>query len=226
VNRSRTGGRSLEQIRRQIADFLRAERQKEASEKLEQRLNQQRKVTVNLQPYRVQLDNEGAPAAGPANAKATLVEFSDFQCPFCGRFFPTLKQVEQNYGEKVRIVYRQFPLSNIHPNAFKAAEASLCANDQGKFWEIHDVMFQDQKRLAVKDLKATARRLGLNQKRFDACLDTGRHTEQVQDDLNEGKRVGVTGTPALFVNGVPIEGGAVSYDVVAKAIETELASAK
>ena len=225
-NRARTGGRSLEQIRPKIVEYLRTERRNDASEQLEQRLSQERSVTVHLQPYRVELNNEGAPAKGPADAKVTLVEFSDFQCPFCNRFFPTLKQVEQNYGDKARIVYRQFPLTNIHPNAFKAAEASLCAHDQGKFWEMHDIMFQDQNRLTVRDLKATAGRLGLNQKKFDACLDTGRHTEQVQEDLKEGNRVGVTGTPAVFINGVALDGGAAPYDVVAKAIEKELAGAK
>jgi protein-disulfide isomerase len=225
-NRSRTGGRPLDQIRPKIVEYLREERRNAASEKLEQRLNQEKGVTVHLQPYRLELNNEGAPSKGPAEAKVTLVEFSDFQCPFCSRFFPTLKQVEQNFGDKVRIVYRQFPLTNIHPNAFKAAEASLCAHDQGKFWDMHDMMFQDQKRLSVKDLKATAGRLGLNQKKFDTCLDTGRYTEQVQEDLKEGSRVGVTGTPAVFVNGVAIDGGAAPYEVVAKAIEKELASAK
>ena len=221
-NRSRTGGRSLDQIRPKIVEYLRAERRNDASEKLEQRLSQERNITVHLQPYRVELNNEGAPAKGPAGAKVTLVEFSDFQCPFCSRFFPTLKQVEENFGNKVRIVYRQFPLTNIHPNAFKAAEASLCAHDQGKFWEMHDMMFQDQKRLTVRDLKATAGRLGLDQKKFDACVDTGRHTEQVQEDLKEGNRVGVTGTPAVFINGVALDGGAAPYEVVAKAIEKEL----
>jgi protein-disulfide isomerase len=225
-NRSRTQGRSLDQIRPQVAEFLRTERRKEASEKLQQRLKQEQKVRINLQPYRVQLNNDGAPSTGPANAAVTLVEFSDFQCPYCGRFFPTLKQVEQGYGDKLRIVYRQYPLTNLHPNAFKAAEASLCANDQGKFWEMHDAMFQDQDHLAVKDLKATAARLGLDQKKFNTCLDTGRHTERVQEDMAEGSKVGVTGTPALFVNGAPMEGGAVPYEVVAQAIDKALAAAK
>jgi len=225
-NQSRMRGRSLEQIRPQIADLLRTESRKEASEKLQQRLNQEQKVTINLQPYRVELNNDGAPSRGPAAAAVTLVEFSDFQCPFCGRFFPTLKQVERSYGDKLRIVYRQYPLTNLHPNAFKAAEASLCANDQDRFWEMHDAMFQDQGRLAVKDLKATAARLGLDQKKFNACLDTGRYTERVQADMAEGGKAGVTGTPALFLNGAPIDGGAVPYESVAQAIDKELAAAK
>jgi hypothetical protein len=179
-NRSRLGGRSLDQLRPQITDYLRSERRKQSAQLLE-------------------------------------------QCPFCERFFPTLKRLEQNFGTTLRVVYRQFPISNIHPDAFKAAEASLCAYDQGKFWEMHDLLFQEQDRLTVKDLKVKADRLGLNQRKFDACLDSGRHVEQVQDDLRKGRRIGVTGTPAIFVNGIPVEGGAVAYDVIAAVIKEELA---
>lgn len=225
-NQSRVGARTLEQIRPQIADYLRGERRKEAGAKLQQRLNKERSVVVALEPYRANLNNDGAPALGPSNARVTLVEFSDFQCPYCGRFFSTLKQLEQKYSDRVRIVYRQYPIPSLHPNAFKAAEASLCANEQGKFWELHDLMFQEQSLLAVKDLKAKAGRLGLNQKKFDECLDSGKFTERVQEDMKEGSRVGVTGTPALFVNGVSIDGGAVPFDVVAKVLDKQLDLAK
>jgi len=226
ANTSRVGNRPIDQIRPQIADFLRKERRKQATEKLDQRLNQTNKVTIHLEPYRLTLNNEGAPAMGPKDAKVTLVEFSDFQSPFCGRFYPTLKQVEQKYADKVRIVYRQYPIPSLHPNAFKAAEASLCANDQGKFWELHDLMFQEQEQLTVRELKEKAKRVGMDQKKFDSCLDSGRYTERVQDDIKEGARSGVTGTPALFVNGIEIPGGAVSFDVVAKALDAELARAQ
>jgi protein-disulfide isomerase len=225
-NQSRTGGRTLDQIRSEIGDYLRGERRRDAAERLQARLNAEQKVTVNLQPYRVQIDNEGAPAVGPADAPVTLVEFSDFQCPFCGRFFPTLKRLEQRFGDSLRIVYRHYPIASLHPNAMKAAEASLCAHEQGKFWDMHDLMFQEQKQLAVKDLKLKANRLELDQKKFDACLDSGRYGERVQKDFDEGAKLGVTGTPALFLNGIPIEGGAVSYDMAAKAIEKELARVK
>lgn len=223
ANPNRTGGRALQDIRPQIANFLRTEQRKAALERLNARLAGADSVKVLLPPYRVALDNTGAPARGPADASVTLVEFSDFQCPFCGQFYPTLKEVERTYGDRIKIVYRQFPLTSLHPNAFKAAEASLCANDQGKFWEMHDAMFEDQARLAVRDLKLSAGRLGLDQQKFDECMDTGRHTEQVQDDLAAGGRVGVTGTPALFVNGAPVDGGAVAYEVIAKAIDAALA---
>lgn len=222
-NRARVGGRTLEQARPQIVNMLSTQRRREATEKLEARLNRELDVKIHLEPYRVTLNNEGAPTAGKADAAVTLVEFSDFQCPFCARFVPTLKQIEANYGDRVKIVYRQYPIASLHPNAFKAAEASLCANEQGKFWQIHDLMFQEQAQLSVRELKVMANRLGMDQSKFDACLDSGRYAEQIQNDLAEGGRAGMTGTPALFVNGIEIPGGAVPYETVARAIDQELA---
>jgi len=151
------------------------------------------------------------------------VEFSDFQCPYCQRMAPTLKQVAEKFPNEVRIIYRQFPITNLHPFAFKAAEASLCANEQGKFWELHDTMFSDQTKLSVSELKEDARRLGMDQKKFNACLDSGRYVEQVQNDSKEAQRSGVTGTPAVFLNGVMVDGGAVSFSVLDAAIKKALA---
>jgi protein-disulfide isomerase len=225
-NRSRVGGRSLEQVRPQIADVLRMAKRVAAMDSIESRLNRERNVTVHLQPLRLDVDDPAAPALGPANAPITLVEFSDFQCPFCGRFYPTLHRLAETYGDKLRIVYRQYPIASLHANAIKAAEASLCAHDQGKFWEAHDLMFQEQNRLTVRELKVMASRLGLKQDEFDRCLDTGKYTEKVQTDIAAASRVGVTGTPALFVNGIPVEGGAVPYETVARAIDAELARTK
>ena len=226
ANQARTGGRTLQELRPQIAALLASERRTAATKKLEERLKGEQNVAVVYQPYRMQFNNEKAPTLGKSEAPVTLVEFSDFQCPFCQSAAPTLKQVEQKFGDKVRIVYRQFPLTNIHPFAFKAAEASLCANEQGKFWQLHDEMFADQKKLSVSDLKQTARRLGMDGKKFDTCLDSGRYVEQVQNDQKEGSRVGVTGTPAMFINGVSVEGGAVPYPVLEAAIQKELESRK
>jgi protein-disulfide isomerase len=224
-NQARVGGRTLDQIRTQIADLLRKQHQDEAIQKVEQRLRQERKVTVAYEPYRLNFANDGAPNLGSKDAPVTLVEFSDFQCPYCRAAAPTLKQVEQKFGDKVHVVYRQFPL-NIHPFAQKAAEASLCANEQGKFWQMHDAMFEDQTKLAVADLKQTARRLGMDGKKFDGCLDAGRYVEQVQNDQKEGERVGVNGTPAMFINGVVVDGGSVPFSVLEKAIQKELSRVK
>lgn len=225
-NQARVGGRTLDQIKPQIAAYLRNERRTAAEAKLAQRISAEKKVEIVYQPYRLKFDNTGAPTTGHKNAAVTLVEFSDFQCPYCKGVAPTLKQVEEKFGDKVDVVYRQFPLVSIHQFAAKAAEASLCANEQGKFWALHDAMFDDQTKLAVSDLKQTARRLGMDGKKFDACLDTGRYAEQVQNDQKEGQRYGVNGTPALFVNGLPIDGGAVPFNVLEAAIQKELDRAK
>jgi protein-disulfide isomerase len=221
-NEARAGGRTLEQVRPQIAELLKAQRLRAAKSKLAARLNDERKVVINYQPYRLAFNNEGAPTLGKKDAAVTVVEFSDFQCPFCYQFAPTLRRIEKDYGDKVHVVYRQFPLVSIHPFAFKAAEASLCAHEQKKFWEMHDAMFGDQKKLAVADLKSTARRLGMSPEKFNSCMDTGKYTEKVQNDMIEGSRYGITGTPAVFVNGVYLEGGAVPYETVKAAIDEEL----
>lgn len=223
ANQARLGGRSVDQLREQIREHLRATAAEEQGEALDRRLRAEHDVEVNIELFHVRFDNGGAPALGPDDAPVTLVEFSDFECPFCARFFPTLKRIEREYGDRVRIVYRQFPIPSIHPNAFKAAEASLCAHEQGEFWPYHDLLFEEQDRLAVRDLKEKAGRLGLDREAFYECLDTGRYVEQVQRDMAAGQAAGVTGTPALFVNGIPVPGGAVGYDVVAAALDEELA---
>ncbi len=186
------------------------------------RLWEERGAVYYLEPFRVELDNDGSPVKGPADAPVALVEFSDFECPFCARFYRTLKQLEENYGDRLRIVYRQSPIKSIHLYAFDAAEASLCAHDQGRFWEMHDLLFEEQDQLDMESLKEKAGRLGLDQQGFDDCLESGKYTDQIQRDLSEGQSVGVTGTPALFVNGIFVPGGAVPYETIAAAIDREL----
>lgn len=222
-NQARLAGRTLDQVRSQIVDLLTKQHRSEASNKLEQRLREEQKVVVAYEPFRLTFNNAGAPTKGKENAPITLVEFSDFQCPYCQVTAPMLKQVADKFGDKVQIIYRQYPIPSLHPFAFKAAEASLCANEQGKFWELHDAMFADQKKLAVSDIKATAKRLGLNDKKFAGCLDTGRFVEQVQNDQREAEKSGVTGTPAMFINGRYVEGGSVPFTTVEALINKELA---
>jgi protein-disulfide isomerase len=221
-NKARLGTRTLDEVRGQIGDLLRKKRRDEAAEKLQKRLNAERKVAIKFQPFRLSFANEGAPTLGKAGAPVQLVEFSDFQCPFCRQFAPTLHQIDKNYGDKVQVVYRQYPIPSLHPFAFKAAEASLCAHEQGKFWALHDMMFVEQERLSVMDLKEKAKRLGMDSNKFNSCLDTGKYTEQVQRDMQEAVRSGATGTPAVYVNGVEVPGGAVPYATIAAAIEREL----
>jgi protein-disulfide isomerase len=225
-NQSRLGGRTIDQLRSQIADYLTKERRAEGERKLEQRLRDAAAVTIAFEPYRARFTNDGAPTLGAKDAPVTMVEFSDFQCPYCASAAPTLKQVAAKFGDKVQIVYRQYPITSIHPYAFKAAEASLCAHEQGKFWELHDLLFAEQQKLTVSDLKEKARRLGLDAKKFNGCLDSGRYVEQVQNDEAEAKRVAANGTPSIYINGVYVEGGSVPFSTLEVLIQKELSRAK
>ena len=142
---------------------------------------------------------------GDFNAPITLVEFSDFECPFCQRHLPTLQKILTDYPQKVRLVYKQFPLS-LHPNSQKAAEASECAAEQGKFWEYHDQLFQNQTVFSADNFKKWAGELNLNQTQFNNCLDSNKYYQKVQDDLQEGVSKGVRGTPTTFINGQSLVG--------------------
>jgi protein-disulfide isomerase len=203
----------------QIKQYLEQRGQAEMRQKFFADLEARYKVEKKMEPMRVQVAAEG-PAVGPASAPVTIVEFSDFQCPFCSRLLPTIEQVKQKYGDKVRIVFRQYPLP-MHPNAQKAAEASLCANEQGKFWEMHDAMFKNQQELAVDNLKSKAAALGLKAETFNQCLDSGKYAAQIQGDIKAGSAVGVSGTPAMFINGRFIS-GAVPIEQITSVIDDEL----
>jgi protein-disulfide isomerase len=165
------------------------------------------------------------PSLGSASAPVTLVEFSDFQCPFCQQVAPTLKQVQKAYGDKVRIVWKDFPLTQIHPQAFKAGEAAHCAGDQGKFWEYHDRLFGNQQALQPGDLKKHAADLGLNTAVFGACLDSSKYGERVRDGVAEGSRLGINSTPTIYINGRVLS-GAQPYEAFAAIIDEELSKSK
>jgi protein-disulfide isomerase len=226
ANQARVGGRSLDQVRPQIAELLRREKRRAVENQLAERLKREIPTRVTFEPYRFSFENSGAPSLGEPEAPVAVVVFSDFQCPFCQRFAPTLKRLADEFGPDIHVVFRQFPIVSIHPNAFKAAEGSLCGHEQGKFWELHDLMFSEPQNLTVSEIKAKAGRLGLQQQRFNSCLDSGRYVELVQGDLQEGERAGVQGTPAVFVNGVHLPGGAVPYATVAAAVRRELDRAR
>jgi protein-disulfide isomerase len=211
--------RPKEQIAPQIKAYLEQQGQQKARADYFNKLEDKYKVEKKLEPLRVEVATTG-PTKGPATAPVTIVEFSDFQCPFCGRLTPELKQVEEKYGDKVRIVFRQYPLP-FHQYAQKAAEASLCAADQGKFWEMHDALFANQQALAVEQLKAKAAELGLNAEQFNSCLDSGKQAATIQADMKEGTSVGVNGTPAMFINGRFIN-GAVPLEQITSVIDDEL----
>ncbi len=176
---------------------------------------------VNTEGKRIEVSADDDPSIGSENASVTIVEFSDFQCPFCARAVPTVKQILKEYDGKVKIVYRDFPLG-FHENAQKAAEASECADEQGKFWEYHDLLFENQGNLDAVSLKKYAKDLKLNTSEFDACLDSGKYAAEVQKDASDGQSYGVSGTPAFFINGRLVS-GAQPFENFKKIIDEELA---
>jgi protein-disulfide isomerase len=161
-----------------------------------------------------------APVKGAASAPVTLIEFSDFQCPFCSRVNPTLKQIEDEYKGKVKIAFRNMPLP-FHDKAHLAAEAALAANEQGKFWPMHDKLFENQQALDRPSLEKYAQDLGLNMARFKTALDSGKFKDKVDQDAKEGAAVGATGTPTFFINGNRLV-GAQPADKFKAVIDAEL----
>lgn len=175
------------------------------------------------QPLIIQVSADDDPVKGKKNAPVTIIEFSDFQCPFCGRFFAqALPLIEESYIKtgKVKLVYRDFPLS-FHQYAQKAAEAAECADEQGKFWEYHDKIFENQNALDTSSLKQYAKDLGLDATKFNSCLDSGKMASEVQKDFKDGASYGVSGTPTFFINGVEVV-GAQPYNIFEQIIEQEL----
>lgn len=170
----------------------------------------------------VSLDDD--PSLGDPDAPVVVVEFSDFECPFCGRFRQdTLDQIMDNYGDDILLVYRDFPLSSIHPRAQKSAEAAECADDQNAFWDYHDLLFANQSALDDASLISYAEQLDLDVDQFTTCLTSGEKTDEVLADFNDGRSYGVTGTPTFFINGVRVV-GAQPYLSFEQVIQQELDS--
>lgn len=226
-NKDRTQGRTFEQLREPIREFLTSQRELQARAQVVDELRKKGTTPVRLAlepPRREVTVSAHDPVRGPAAAAITIVEYSDFECPYCGRITPTLEKLRAAYPEKVRLVFKDFPLPN-HARAPKASEAAHCANDQGKYWEMHDRLFANQQALDVPALKQHAVALGLQAAPFDQCLDSGKHAGIVASDLEEGRKLGIESTPTLFVNGRPVV-GAQPYEFFVAVVEEELARTK
>jgi protein-disulfide isomerase len=216
--------RPFDQIKGQLIAALQRQQDAERRQELMAKLKTEEPVKIMLVEPRVTVDSVGHPWTGGKDAPVTIVEFSDFQCPFCRAAENSLKVVKQKYGDRIRLVYLDFPLG-MHAHAMDAARAGRCAAEQGKFWQLHDAMFADQSKLAPEDLKADAKNLGLDTKAFDACLDADKYDAPIHKDMSQGEALGVTATPTFFVNGRQIL-GAQPPDRFDEIIDEELAQQK
>jgi protein-disulfide isomerase len=213
------------QVREKIKNYLGVERKKEAVDKW--LADQTKKTPVEVyiaKPRRPTFPVEvgNSPSTGAKDAKVTVVEFSDFQCPFCAKGADVLKKIKQKYGNKVKIAFKNFPLP-FHNHAEQAAVAGLCANEQSSdlFWKMHDEMFANQDSLDTEGLKKMAKKIGAKGEAFDKCLSENRHLAQAKTDMDDGRKVGVKSTPTFFINGQLIN-GAQPLEVFTEIIDEEL----
>jgi protein-disulfide isomerase len=215
----------FEKVRDQIRKYLHEQKITERKIEYFKTLRINGKVTTYLKPpelVRVDLSLNGAPSKGSEKAEVTIVKFEDFQCPYCKAVQPNYQEVLKRYDGKVRLVHKDLPLDQIHPQARQAAEAARCADDEGKFWQYHDKLYASAPKAAPEDLKSYAKEVGLNGNSFEKCLSTGKYKGRVQKDVDEGAVLGLTGTPIFFINGRELS-GAQSVEAIAQIIDEELA---
>jgi protein-disulfide isomerase len=209
-------------VRPKIVERIHSLQQKKYGAEYLKSLREKKKIVVLLEPPREEVAVGDTPVMGPAAAPVTIVEFADYQCPYCRAVEPTLNQLREQYKDKIRYSYRDFPLP-MHPYAEKAAEASRCAGEQGQFWPYHDRIFTgDAESLSDSNLRSTAAALKLDSDKFGKCLDSGKEQAAVEKDLDQGKNLGVSGTPSFFINGYYVS-GAISYDDLRELVDQQLA---
>lgn len=209
-----------EAVRTQVLEHIRALRRNKARAGYVEALRKQADISVLLMPPVADVDLRNSYVLGRRDAEIVLVEFADYECPYCEKVMPGLQQLKKEYGDKIAIAFKDFPLP-MHRRAQKAAEAARCAGEQGKYWEYHDVLFNSQL-FSVTELKNHARVLKLDGDRFDHCLDNGDMAGVVKKDLEEGTSLGLTGTPSFFVNG-HFFSGAVDYSTLKQMVDQQLA---
>jgi len=214
----------FEKVSEQITSYLQQQAQEQRRQALLKELRPRYPVTVALRAPTVEVATEGEPFLGPTTAPVTIVEFSDFQCPYCRQAQGTLKQLMAAYEGKIKLVYRDFPLRNIHPQAQKAAEAAQCAAEQQKFWPYHDKLFASTS-LQTDELKKFAQELDLNMEQFTSCLDSSKSAAGIDVDMQAGQQAGVNATPTFFVNGYPFSGAA-SYERFKELVDAALEQAQ
>lgn len=220
ANQTRVQGATLDSVRAPIRALLGEDRVAAARERYLETLKAKTPVAITLEPPRQEVAEAGRPARGPAKAPIEMIEFSDFQCPFCQRAFPTLMKVLDTYGDRIRFVYRHYPLKN-HPRARPAAEAAQCVNEQGRFWAYHNKLFGTPDHLSDADLKEAAVAVGADAAAFDACVASHKFSADVEADIAAGDEAGVSGTPAFYINGRTLTGSQ-PFEAFKRVIDEEL----
>ncbi len=217
-NKARLQG-EFEALKPRIISFLGERARREKLQAYLKTLRDATEVAVLMEPPKVRIDIGNAPVRGNPDAPVTIIEFSDYECPYCRRSQATIAQVKEKYKDKVKLVFKDFPLA-FHRRAVPAASASRCAGEQGKYWEYHDKLFGGAS-LLDSDFKRYAEELSLDMEKFNECLGSGRHEEAITADATQGESVGVTGTPAFFINGRLLS-GAQPLDAFSRIIDEEL----
>jgi protein-disulfide isomerase len=210
-----------EAVRSKILEKIRQVRTDKARTAYMKALHEETNVIVELAPPSADVNTENAFVLGSKNAPVTLVEFADYECPYCQKVAPDITRLSAEFGSKLSVVFKDFPLP-MHAHAAKAAEAALCAGEQGKFWEYHDMIFRS-KQLEVEQLKGQATTLGLDATRFNKCLDSGAEAAAVQQSRAQGTNLGLSGTPSFFVNG-HFYSGALDFNALHEIIARQLSS--
>jgi len=217
--------RPFEEVELQLAESLRKAKIQALRQALVKGLGDKAEVTILVRPPRLDVRPDLNRIKGSPKAPVMIVEFSEFQCPYCQSVQPTLAGLLAKYKGQVGVSFRDFPLRQIHPQAQAAAEAARCAGDQGKFWEYHDLLFAASGKLDSASLVQYAKNAAINESAFKTCLDSGKFRAAIEQDVQEGRRLGVTGTPAFFINGI-FTSGAKSAAAFEKIIDAELTAAK
>ena len=223
AQKARMRGQPLEAVKDQIATFLKNGKLQQARTALVDEVRASHKVEILIDAPRLPVNTEGTPLRGPADAPVTVVEFSDFQCPFCKRMQSTISELRQKYPDQVNWRFKDLPLVSIHSGAQYAAEASRCAGEQDKFWEYRDALFNEA-RVTDEIHPGLAENLGLDKTAFEACLTSRKYKEAVEADSEEAQSLGITGTPAFIVNGILIS-GAQPIEEFIRIIDSELKTA-
>ncbi|MBX7147617.1 thioredoxin domain-containing protein [bacterium] len=218
--KARFNNAPFEQVKPQLMAQVSATKERTVYNDFIKKLKEGSKVEILMQRPRIEVSADDDPSKGDVDAPIQIIEFSEFQCPFCKKARPTVEQILETYKGKVHYVFRDFPLS-FHKNAPKASEAANCAGDQKKYWEYNHNLWENQKGLEIENLKQYAADLKLDTKKFNECLDSGKFKAEIDKDIKEGSESGVSGTPAYFINGIFVS-GAQPFDRFKEIIDEEL----